>query len=114
MVRTRDWTWFTELLIRVCISGHINFKWNIRLFSTKHQGALVLVHEELWWQSWLSACNDYEHQQAPSGVCLHSVCVSMCMCKCMCVCVCVCVYACVYVCVCDGNINVCQCVTKCV
>ena len=49
MVRTRDRTWFTELsdkgmyfldiLIKNGISG-----------SKVHQGALVLVHEELWWQ----------------------------------------------------------------
>ena len=36
------------------------------------QGALVLVHEELWWPS---TCNDREHQQALSGLYLHSGCV---------------------------------------
>ena len=51
-VRTRDRTWFTELSDKgtYVLSGHIDKKWNIWLFSKVHQGALVLVHEELWWQ----------------------------------------------------------------
>ena len=44
------------------------------------QGALVLVHEELWWQPCPSTCNDHEHQQALSDLYLHSGCVCMCVC----------------------------------
>ena len=63
------------------LSGHIDYTWNIWLFSKVHQGALVLVHEELWWQPCPSKCNDHEHQQALSGLYLHSGCVCMCVCS---------------------------------
>ena len=46
------------------------------------QGALVLVHEELWWQPRPSTCNDHEYQPALSGLYLHSVCVCVCVCVC--------------------------------
>ena len=50
------------------------------------QGALVLVHEELWWQPCPSTCNDHEHQQALSGLYLHSGWVCMCVSVCVIVC----------------------------
>ena len=48
---TMDRMWFTELSDKGMFSLD---KWNIWLFKTKHQCALVLVNEELWWQSWPS------------------------------------------------------------
>ena len=48
-VRTRDRTWFTELSDKGMYFLDILIKNG--LFSKVHQGALVLVHEELWWRS---------------------------------------------------------------
>ncbi|KAL5517357.1 hypothetical protein EMCRGX_G002893 [Ephydatia muelleri] len=60
LVRARDRTWFTELSDKDMLFLEI---FTISLFSKKHQSALVLVHEELWWQLCAMIMNISKHFQ---------------------------------------------------
>ena len=72
LVRARDRTWFTELSDKDMLFLEI---FTISLFSKKHQSALVLVHEELWWQLCAMIMNISKHFQ----VCVAHVHVCMCV-----------------------------------
>ena len=78
-VRTRDRTWFTELSDKGMYFLDILIKNGISGYSAR----CTKVH--LYWcmRNCPSTCNDHEHQQALSGLYLHSGWVCMCVCLCM-------------------------------